>query len=265
MASNSDLILKKYGDGTTEEGRATSGQTDYRMQFIYTERLLERFVPAGASVAEVGCGTGHYGGFLAERCASYHGVDLSPGNIALFREKIEANGWTNVRADIADATDLSLWEDQSFDVVLVFGPMYHLPPEEREIVFRESRRICREGGLVLVYYINKIGAYLRGCLGNPGGDYPNRAVNDIVLRQGTDDVQTGVFFYTMPEEMDAAARRNGLRPIESAGVDFSLYHIDMRGMEEEKREAWMELFDIMHKSPSCTGFSNHAVMVCARE
>jgi hypothetical protein len=51
--------------------------------------------------------------------------------------------------------------ENEFDVVLVFGPMYHLPPEERDMVFEESKRICKIDGIIMFAYQSKLGAYLQ--------------------------------------------------------------------------------------------------------
>lgn len=97
--------------------------------------------------------------------------------------------------------------DNCYDVVLVFGPMDHLPPEEREQVFQSSYRICKDNGIVAFAYANKVGVYIRGCLG--GGSYniyPNKQANDSLLNQGTDDIQSNVLFFAMPEEMEQSAK-----------------------------------------------------------
>ncbi len=141
--------------------------------------------------------------------------------------------------------------------------MYHLPQEERMKVIQESKRICRTGGHILFAYINKIGAYLRGCIDiDMKMKYPNKQTNELVLKQGIDDVLPDVFFFTMPEEIEHDASINGLTIIQNAGVDFTFNAHDINMMDDEKYAAWTEIMDYMFHSSSCTGVSNHAVLVC---
>ena len=89
---------------------------------------------------------------------------------------------------MGDATRLDGVADESCDVVLALGPMYHLPRAERKLVFQECRRICRQGGVLLFSFANQAGAYFNGCLRlSNTGYYPNKAVNEIVLKRGESD------------------------------------------------------------------------------
>ena len=73
-------------------------------------------------------------------------------------------GLTNATGRVGDATQLGEIPDDSFDVVCCFGPLYHLPPEERELVFAECRRVCRPGGVLAFAYICQIGVYAAACV-----------------------------------------------------------------------------------------------------
>jgi len=147
MASNAKKIIDRYGDGKREENRSSGDRGDYVMEYKYTKKILDRYIPTEASVLEIGCGTGYYGIYLSDKCKKYTGLDITPGNIALFRDKIIERSLANVETVIGDATDLSGFDDDSFDVVLTFGPIYHLPPEESKIAFAESKRVCKKNGI----------------------------------------------------------------------------------------------------------------------
>lgn len=258
-----EKIISNY-DGFDEDKRAFGTRAE-QIEFIYTKKLLDRYVPSSASVIELGCGTGYYGLYLADMCRAYHGVDLTPKHIEQFNAKIDKLSLTNLSAAVGDATRLSGTADEEYDVVLVFGPMYHLPKEERAKVICESARICRDGGIIMFAYINKIGAYLRGCIDPElNANYPNEKSNEMVLTHGTDDVLPDIFFFTMPEEIEADAIAAGLDVVQNAGVDFTFNASDINKMDDEKYRAWTEIMDYMFESKSCTGVSNHAVLVCRK-
>jgi SAM-dependent methyltransferase len=262
MASNAEKIIRRYGDGTREEKRSDGNRGDYVMEYFYTKKILDRYITKESSVLEIGCGTGYYGLYLADKCKKYLGIDITPGNIDLFQKKINENKLTNVEVEIADAIDLNFIDDNTYDIVLVFGPVYHLPPNESQLVFNESKRICKQNGLIMFAYINKIGVYFTGCI-NEADTYPNKQKNQSLLMDGIDDSRDNIYWFTMPEEMEANAHKIGLTILDNLGVDFTIIP-EMYSNTSERKEVWKEITDFLCNSKSCTGFANHAVMVCKK-
>ena len=262
MSSNEEMIRQRYSESAREEERSTSSRAN-TLEFHYTAKLAGQFIGRATSVIEIGCGTGYYGVHFANKCREYVGIDLSPECIEMFNGKIESLQLSNVRAIVGDATSLDGIESSRFDVVMALGPMYHLPPDERDLVFSECKRVCRDGGIIMLAYINKVGAYVQGCLQWPDR-YPNKDVNDSVLRNGRDDLMPEEFFYTMPEEIEEQARLHGLSLVKNVGVDFVFNADVINEMDDRRFEAWLELTDLMWESPSCTGLSNHTVIVCQK-
>jgi SAM-dependent methyltransferase len=196
-------------------------------------------------------------------CREYIGIDLSPEQIATFNNKIKGRQLENVKAIIGDAVSLNEIEDCRFDVVLALGPMYHLPKDERNSVLLECKRICRDGGIIILAYANKIGAYVNGCLQIPD-KYPDKKLSHSVLKEGMSDEMPGLFYMTMPEEMESQAVTYGLRVLKHAGVDFVFNPEVINAMSDKQFDAWLDICDYMFDSPTCTGLSTHALIVCQK-
>ncbi|MFM2488068.1 hypothetical protein ABW365_06790 [Enterococcus avium] len=114
-------------------------------------------------------------------------------------------------------------------------------------------------------YINKIGAYLRACIDeNMKSGYPNAKTNKAVLVDGVDDKLPEVFYFTMPEEIEHDITQKGLSVVRNVGVDYTFSPTDINKMNDEQYAAWTEIMDFMFDSASCTGTSNHAVLVCRK-
>ena len=79
-----------------------------------------------------------------------------------------------------------------------------------------------------------------------------------------DDLMPEIFFYTMPEEIEEQARSHGLSVVMNAGVNFVFNDDVINEMDSGRFEAWLDLADYAFESPSCTGLSNHAVLVCQK-
>jgi len=265
MASNQDKIYLQYGDGTAEDSRATRSRTSW-LEFHYTKKHLSEFIHADSRVLEVGCAAGYYALHFADKCREYVGIDLVPAHIAVFQRKIDERKLTNLSCHVGDATHLDEFADGSVDAVLCLGPMYHLPPEERERAFAECTRVCKQGGVVAFSYINKVGVYAGACVldGAPREIYPNEQTNDYLLRQGTDDLKPGLFYFTMPEQMEEVAARHGLVKLKNRGTDFMFTMSVVDQMSDEKFAVFMELADEMVRYESCTGMANHALLICRK-
>jgi len=263
MAYNREKVIDKYIK-YNEDNRATESRAG-SLEFYYTKKLLAEYITPKSCVIEIGCATGYYGMFFADRCAQFTGVDLSPDNIAVFCEKIAAQKKKNVHAVVGDATCLPEICDNSFDIVLCLGPMYHLPHEERLKVFDECYRIARPGATLAFAYINGLGAYVAACIDdNLRSMYPNPEANYSVLKLKRDDQVPDLFFFTSPEEMEYDAKQKNFEIVKNCGVNFAFASAAVESMSEEQFECYMELADKMNSSPSCTGLSAHALLICRK-
>lgn len=261
VASNQEQIRENYAHGKEVERAFESRASG--LEFHYTKKILGKHIMPDSSIIELGCGGGYYGVYFADKCAKYVGIDITPENIAVFEKKIKHSGFYHVRASVGDATNLYNIGNNSFDVVLCLGPMYHLPPKERELVFTECKRIAKPGAVLAFAYISAMGAYLKAVLMR-SDQYPNKETNEYALKQGTDDQKTGLFFYATPEQMAESAKNHGLEIIKNAGVDFTFNDNIINNMNDEKFEAWLELTDYMFENESCSGLANHSLLICRK-
>lgn len=102
-------------------------------------------------ILDVGAGTGAYSIYFSEKGYDVTAVELVEHNIEIFKKK-------NSKAKIfkGNAMDLSMFADSSFEVVLLFGPMYHLLLESEKLkALEEAKRVVKKNGRIFVsYYMN---------------------------------------------------------------------------------------------------------------
>ena len=264
MSINYNKIIARYGEGKSEDGRESESRTN-ALEFHYTKRHLDGYVAPDSRVLEVGCGTGYYGIYYADKCKEYVGLDLIAQHIDLFNKKIAENKLTNVSCHVGDATKLENISNNSFDVVLCLGPMYHLPPDERELVFAECNRVCKTGGAVAFAYITSVGTYAGACVHDAWREtYPNAKTTEYVFEKGTDDERPDLFYFTMPEEIEAAAARHGLAKIKNLGTNFQFAMKIVDDMSDERFALMRPIYDRMASHESCTGMSGHALLLCRK-
>jgi ubiquinone/menaquinone biosynthesis C-methylase UbiE len=262
MAINEKMIYEFYDDPERENNRSTISRAR-SIEFYYTKKLLDKYLTNELTVLEIGCGTGYYGIYLHDKCKKYIGIDIVPKNIENFDKKITELKIENIKTFVGDALNISNISNNTIDLVLNLGPMYHLTHQEREVTLLESKRVCKNNGVIICSYINKFGAYFQGILREPE-KYPNKKANELILEKGTDDIRPNVFYYTTPEEMENLALTNGLKIIENCGINFLFNMGHINSMDEEKYKNWIEFSDYLFKSRSCTGLSVHGLMVCKK-
>ena len=202
--------------------------------------------------------------YLFDKCREYIGIDLTPENINLFNEKIKNENIPNITAIVGDGTDLENIENNDFDIVLVFGPMYHLPRNERDLVFKESKRICKKNGILMYAYQSKFGAYLQAGILSYPNLYPTKKANEYVLIKETDDEFPGLFHFTTPVEIKESAISHGLEVVKNVGVNYYFNKEQINNMDNEKYESWLEFSEYLFNDETCTGLSNHSILVCKK-
>jgi SAM-dependent methyltransferase len=100
-------------------------------------------------VLEVACGAGMGLGWLAQGAQSVEAGDLDPANCRLAQATYA--GHPKIRVRPIDAMDLP-FEDESFDLVLLFEALYYLADVEQ--FFHHARRVLRPGGKLLLAAVN---------------------------------------------------------------------------------------------------------------
>ena len=146
-----DIILNKYTD-YDEDSRLVKDRT-HHIEFLTTMRYIQKFLKPKAKILEVGAGTGRYSLALAKMGYDVVAVDLVPKHVEMMKRK--SKRLKNFQCFEADALDLSLFSDNSFDMVLNFGPMYHLfHQRDKNRAIEEALRVAKKKGICMFAYLS---------------------------------------------------------------------------------------------------------------
>ena len=144
-------LLEDYYSHFEEDKRLKSrhGQVEFITSMKYIHEVLKE--DKRLKILDIGAGTGAYSVYLSNEGYDVTAVELVEHNIKIFKSKN-----SNVKIHQGNALDLSMFNDDTFDVVLLFGPMYHLLKKEEKIkALSEVKRVCTKGGTILIsYYMN---------------------------------------------------------------------------------------------------------------
>ncbi len=140
--------LEKYYNKFNEDKRLLSrhGQVEFITSMKYIHHALDEY--ADPKIIDIGAGTGRYSVALAEEGYDVTAVELVKYNLGILKQK-----QSSVKAYQGNALNLKRFEDESFDVTLLFGPMYHLFSFEDKVkALSEAKRVTKTGGTILVAY-----------------------------------------------------------------------------------------------------------------
>ena len=124
-----------------------------RIEFLTTVHYIEKYLKEGDKILDIGAGAGEYSLYFARKGYEVSALELADANIAAFRKKLTIDD--NIDIVQGNALDLSRYEDNSFDTVLLLGPLYHLKNDEDKLkCISEAKRVCKVGGKIFFAFIS---------------------------------------------------------------------------------------------------------------
>ncbi len=148
---NEKEILREFYEAYDEERRLLSrhGQVEYITTRKYIHDCAKK--TDAKRILEVGAATGRYSVPLAKEGFDVTAVELIEHNLDLLRQKLD--GSETITTAQGNALDLSRFSDETFDLTLLLGPMYHLFTfEDKQKALSEAVRVTKRGGYILVSY-----------------------------------------------------------------------------------------------------------------
>lgn len=126
------------------------GIVEYTTAMKYIKRYLKKF--KNPQIIDIGAGTGKYSIELANMGYNVTAVELVKHNLMTIKENS-----TKINTILGNAINLKKIKDNSYDIVILFGPMYHLISDEDKIkALNEAKRIAKPNGYIFIsYYMNE--------------------------------------------------------------------------------------------------------------
>lgn len=121
------------------------------VEFYRSKEIISGYIKEKSVIYDIGGGIGKYSDWLAGMGHDVTLIELAPKAV----EYAKANMKAPYLAEVGDARDIRK-PDESADVVLLMGPLYHLQDRtEREKALREAYRVLKKGGLLIAAGISR--------------------------------------------------------------------------------------------------------------
>ena len=259
-----NYVVESY-ENYKEEERLTT-QNSKKIEFITTIRVLEEYLSSPCKILDCAAGTGIYSFYFANKGFDVTATDITPRHIKLINLQ-KAKNQTKMQTAVLDATDMSVFEDETFDVVLNMGPFYHLIlPEQRHKCLSECYRVLKKGGLLITAYIPRFFVFQYVAVKDSqyfDAGLAKQLVNTGVLKHDDDKCFWTDTYYSSMEEMETMYRLQNLELIDHFAQDgitplLSQYVDDW---SEEKFKIWCDYFYSICREKSLLGASNHSIII----
>ncbi len=227
-----------------------------RVEFLTTVRYIEKYLKKGDRILDIGAGAGEYSIYFARKGYKVSALELTDSNIMAFRSKLTDDD----RIDLVqgNALDLSRYNDESFDIVFLFGPLYHLHNEEdRCRCIEEAKRVCRSDGKIFFAFISNDMVFLTELMNDQdyfiNGDYDHETfrLNDFP------------FVFSTVDKARALLEKNGIRILHEVASDGASELMEKRinAMNEESYNQYLRYHFYICEKPEMLGMSNHLLYV----
>lgn len=109
---------------------------------------VDKFVSAlrpNSHILDAGCGPGKEASYFKSKGHRITGVDISPGMVARFQEKLPDSA-----AIVGDVTSMPQFSDQTFDALFCGNVLLHLNADNGKTALCEYKRVLKKRGLLFV-------------------------------------------------------------------------------------------------------------------
>jgi len=258
--------LEKYYANYDEEGRLLSNHG--QVEFLTTMKYIHEIIgdTGKKKILEVGAGTGRYSIALAKEGHEVDALEYTKHNLEIMNSKIE--NLTNITTHHGDALDLSRFADETFDVTMVLGPMYHMyTKEDKEQVLREAIRVTKKQGHILVAYCMNECTVIQFAF--KAGNIWER-MNDNMFTEDFRCISEAKDFFEMVrlEEIDELnASFSEIKRIKIIAADGATNYMRecIDSMDEKTFELWLKYHFATCERMDLIGATNHSLDILQKE
>ena len=254
FSDDAELVQEVYRR-YDEDSRLNKSQAA-RVEFLTTVRYIEKYLTPDTKILDVGAGAGEYSFYFARKGYKVSSLELADANIAAFRAKMTKDDTIDLVQ--GNALDLSRYESDSFDIVLLFGPLYHLHEEADKLqCIEEAKRVCKPDGKIFFAFISNdmVILTMQQCQEDylMNGDY-----NKETFR--LDDFP---FVFHTPDHCRELLGKAGIQicnEVASDGASELLQDL-VNSLDEASYQQYLRYHFYICEKPEFLGMSNHLLFV----
>lgn len=261
MDERKNYLDNFYNNDCAEETRLESKHGS--VEFITTTTYIDKYLKSGDRILEVGAGTGKYSLHYANLGYKVNAIEFIDHNIEVFKSNIKDN--MDVVVEQGDAIDLSRFEDNTFDVTLVLGPLYHLYTEEDvDKAIKEAIRVTKKDGIIVLSYLTNDSIMISyGLLKDHLIDKMNISWNENFKLVS---VPNEIFRAFYVDELKDLMSKYDIKYLHNVATDGMAHFFKEKidSLNDEEFNMWIRYHLSTCERLDLQGYSSHMIYVCRK-
>ena len=238
-------------------------------EFELTTWMMDKYIRPGDALLDIGGGPGRYSIHYAQKGCAVTLAELSPGNVALAKEKAREAG-VDFSAYAVNCLELDSLGLPQFDHVFLMGPLYHLQEEKDRVeAVHAALRHLKPGGKLYVSFIQLFSGLIYDLQhgGHIVQDVGNPAVNSLIeqVELGGDYSGPGftAVYFHHPRNILPFMARFPLKKLHLFSQEGFLAPNKFQLLERDEEEvrAWVELSKRYLEVPELLSWGEHIMYV----
>lgn len=248
---NEENLIKYYNKFNEDKRLDTRhGQ----VEFITCINYINKYIKPNNKIIDIGAGTGKYSVYYKNKGYDVKAIELVKHNLNVIKQK-------GINAHLGNAINLNKEKDNTYDIVILFGPMYHLITKEEKIkALSEAKRIVKNDGYIFISYcLNDFAVLKHGFIDNHiKEEINNKKINDnFKITPSLNDLYS---FVTL-DEIDDLNKTLNLTRIELISEETQTEYIRriINKMDEETFNLYIKYHLSICNKHEYLGFSRHVL------
>lgn len=236
------------------------------VEYTTTMKYVEKYLKPDMRIIEIGAGTGRYSHTFARMGYQIDSVELVEHNIEIFKSNTQPD--ENITITQGNATDLSAFESNTYDITLLLGPMYHLFSNEDKLkALSEALRVTKKGGMIFVAYCMGDASILTH--GFVRGEIHN-IIEKCMINTETFDTFSNpwdIFELYRKEDIDTLRANFNVTQLHFVAADGYANHMreTLEKMDEETFQLYLKYHLATCERNDMIGYSHHTLDIFKKE
>jgi len=249
------------------------GQHVFQLEKNRTQEIILRYLRSPMNIADIGGATGAYSFWLHDMGHRVHLLDAAEFHIEAATKISITENKPLASISLGDARQLS-YDDDEFDLVLLFGPLYHLQEKEDRVkCLTEAKRVLKKGGVLLAATITRYASlfdgFWQGFIDDPA--FENILKQDLEDGNHFNPVNhpmyfTDAHFHTQKEIKEEFTNAGFFRfnTIAIEGFGWLTPNFMERWNDEDSRNKMLQYVRQTENDPIMIGISAHVMTIATK-